>query len=192
MATFMDIFTLITGVASLIGFFIQVFDLFPKFGKLRQPLFFLFLGFFLGSLIRTFDSSSIKFAIEITFLTGMIAFVTLITLSLLVGAAFTNDWKRRGELHATAGLSFGLLLILLFAKAISSAPDSGWNRVQLEKAQLSVQELNYLVERAAEEKNYERAVMHLEEIKSRFDANDTSAIEAINKRILDLKQKEVQ
>ncbi|CAG9295951.1 hypothetical protein EV690_2880 [Celerinatantimonas diazotrophica] len=43
-------FTYITGVASLLGFIVQVFDLFPKYGVARRSVFLVVSGVFLGSL----------------------------------------------------------------------------------------------------------------------------------------------
>ena len=53
-------FTYITGIATLLGFAIQIFDVFPSHSAVRSNILILVVGVFLGSVIGALDASEIK------------------------------------------------------------------------------------------------------------------------------------
>lgn len=165
----MDAFTLITGLASLFGFAIQVFDLFPKFGRARQTVFLLLVGIFVGSLLRAIDPSSVRFDIRVTGFTIVIVSFALVIVGFLMAAAFSRDIQRRGEFYGVAGIGFLVFIfVLLFGGLMSGAMETP----VMEKERITITELNALAEHALQNKNYERALIHLRTIHARVRGDD--------------------
>jgi hypothetical protein len=170
----LDTFTLVTGLASLFAFVIQIFDLFPKFSKGRDFLVVFLPGVFIGSLMRAFDASSVKLKVE---LNGMVVVVTVaicLVVGFLVWGARTTDPGRRSELFAVGGIAAIPTLFILLAWGISNAPAA-------EFGSLSVHELSVLADEASRLKDYERAVSRLQDLKGRL--LDESQRKAVDDRI---------
>ena len=87
----MDTFTWVTGIASLISFGIQIFDLFPRYKEARHGVLFFSAGLFLGSLLNAVEPSSIKIQVHLTGFVLLISALTAILGGLLLVAAFTSD-----------------------------------------------------------------------------------------------------
>lgn len=176
-----DTFTLITGLASLFGFIIQIFDFFPRFGKVRQIVFIFLFGVFSGSLLRAIEPSGIRLNFEFTGF-GLLLFIfTLVLIALLITAAFTDDIRKRTELFTASGIGFFAFLIFAFFGAIMSGVLDNPN---IEKERLTAHELNLLSNDAESLKDNERAIMYLTKIKSRL--KDIDACKAVDERIKQL------
>lgn len=170
----MDTFTLLTGLASLFGFAIQAFDLFPKLGRSRQAVFLLLVGVFVGSLLRAIEPSSITLDLKISGFTTVIALFATVITSFLIAAAFTDDTTKRGEFYGVAGIGFFVFIIILGVGGMASG--IGQNPA-LEKQRITTVELNALADHALQNKDYERALMHLRTIKERMQGdNDRTKI----------------
>lgn len=165
----MDTFTLVTGLASLFGFAIQAFDLFPKFGRARQTVFVLLVGIFIGSLLRAIDPSSVRLNLHITGFTIVIALFAVVIIGFLMTAAFTQDFKKRNEFYGVAGIGFlAFIFVLMFGGIFSGAVESP----AVEKRRVTITELNALADRALQNKDFERARMHLRTIEERVRGDD--------------------
>lgn len=174
-----DPFTLVTGIASLLGFVLQVFDVFPRFSKLRHSAFLLFLGVFLGGLIRTIDPSGIKLTLELGGFAVLVAFFGGGILLLLIIAAFTSDYRKRGEFLGASGVGFfAFILFLMFGGVMSGAAENP----AIEKQRLTVSELQDLTEKALRVEDSERAVMHLRTIEGRLQ-KDAGRRKIVQERI---------
>lgn len=163
-----DVLTWFTGLATLVGFVVQVFDLFPRFAKQRDVIVLLLVGVFVGSSLRAFDSAKITFDITITIGVAFLVVITAVILLSLLAAAFSSDARRRGEFYGVAALA--LLPLFVAVLAVGAAPQK--DRQELEKERLNVSELNLLAARAAELGDSERAVMHLNTALDRFELKD--------------------
>ena len=165
----MDIspFTYIAGIASVLGFILQVFNVFPKYGQLRKSLLLVILGFFAGSILGTFDSSSIVFKFEITRFTLLMGVFVLVIVGFLVSAAFTNDLYKRNQLFGVAGVGTIIFIFVLLFGSLATLETP-----MQEKSKLTISELISLAEDAEHKGNYDRAIMHLESVKSRLGTGD--------------------
>jgi hypothetical protein len=184
----MDKFTLITGLASLFGFAIQAFDLFPKFGRARQTIFLLLVGVFIGSLLRAIDPSSLKLNLQVTGFTIVIALFATVIIGFLMAAAFSIDVNRRNEFYGVAGIGFIVFMFLLFfgtlitGKVVSPA---------MEKERVTINELNILAERCLQNKDFERALMHLHTIESRV-SGDEVRLKLVQEKIRQIELQELK
>lgn len=183
-----DTFTLITGLASLFGFAIQIFDLFPRYGKARQRIFLLLVGIFVGSLLRAIEPASIHLNLEVTGFTTFVTLFALVIVGFLIAAATSNDIRKRGEFFAVAGLGFVGFMFTVF---LGSMMFGGIESPAFEKEKLTVHELSVLSEEAVKSKDYERAVMHLKTIESRLQT-DQARRNLVEERIRSIELLEVK
>lgn len=162
MVPHIDTFTLVTGLATLISFAVQVWDLFPRLGKWRESTFLLLLGVLFGSFLRAFDASRIVMDVKVSF--GVVVLISLsaFIVAFLALAADAKDAQRRGEYYVVSivgGLAWAVALI---GVAIGNIPGNTYNFPDL-----SVSELSYLADRAEQTKDYDRAIARLEALKRR-------------------------
>jgi len=190
----MDTFTLVTGLASLFGFAIQAFDLFPQLGRARQTVFLILVGVFLGSLLRAIDPSSVKLNLQVSGFTILVAIFLTIVIGFLIAAAFSKDTIRRGEFYniATVG-SFIFFVFLVIGGIVTygGIKTSSEETISLEKEKITTSELSTLVEQALQHKDFERAIMHLRTIKSRLDQND-ERVKSIQEKIKQIQLEEIK
>jgi hypothetical protein len=184
----MDTFAWVTGIASLISFGIQIFDLFPKYKEARHGVLFFSAGLFLGSLLNAVEPSSIKIQVHLTGFVLLISALTTILGGLVLVAAFTSDSDKRATLLVVSGLGLiPYVFILFIGSLITGAVDNPRNATQ----KITATELFYLSEKAIEHKDYERAITHLETAQSRMPSYDERS-ESIDKKIQEIKQLEIQ
>jgi energy-coupling factor transporter transmembrane protein EcfT len=167
-----DTFTIVTGLASLFGFAIQVFDLFPKLGNIRQRVFLFLLGIFVGSLLRAIAPGSISFNVEINGFTLLVGLLATVIGSCVVAAGLTSDRLKRSELFAVSGFGTLIFVAVLFFGLMTYSPSAEEARVAVEKQRLTVRELSSLADQAIQAKDYERAVMHLNALQLRLQTDD--------------------
>jgi len=164
-------FTYITGIATLLGFAIQIFDVFPSHSAVRSNILILVVGVFLGSVIGALDASEIKLEATVNgFNIIVVLVVSVIIVSLLI-ATMSYDPRKRGEMYWVAGLGTPLLLLLLFAGSLGRI-DHEADRIRNEKSRITISELLSLSELATNNKNYERALSHLSSVRSRLSLED--------------------
>jgi hypothetical protein len=181
----MDYFTLITGLISVLSFGLQVFGLLPQLGRAREIIFLVFLGIFLGSLLRTVEGV-VKVDLEIDFYTVIVALFVFVILGFLIGAALTHDAVKRGEFYGVASVAFLVFIFVLVAGGISSIGDSAG----VERRDLTISELQLLSDHAVKKGDLDRAIMHLRTIEIRLLHDERAKI--IRQRIDELKQKELE
>jgi hypothetical protein len=184
----MDTFTIVTGLASLFGFVVQAFDLFPKFGRARQVIFLLLVGVFIGSILRLIEPSSVKLSIKFTGFTIVITLFAVVIIGFLMAAAFSTDINKRGEFYAVASIGFIVFIfILIFGGMFSFLPESP----VIEKQKVTISELNTLTERALQNRDFERAIMHLRTIESRLSGDDVR-LKLIKEKIRQIELQELK
>jgi len=160
----LDAFTYITGIAGLLGLVLQFKDSFPEHRDLRKNVVLLVIGVFVGSLVTTFKGVKIDIGPSITGYQGLIGVVVAVLVFVSVVAAFTKDGTRRAELFTFTAAGTGVLLLLLIGGAAASSKSTD--------ERTSLEELIYLSNYEVEHRSYERALMFLDEAKTRLAEND--------------------
>ncbi len=146
----MEYFTYITGIATLVGFALQVFDALPSYRSYRQKMFYLLLGLFLGSLVTAFDGSKISFTFEIS---GHVLLVALIC-AFIAWCLYVAKNTHRDEFFVASGFGAMILLVVLAAGNIPRSND--------DFAKLTISELLQLSESSLRENDFDRAIKHQE------------------------------
>jgi hypothetical protein len=96
--------------------------------------------------------------------------------------------RKRGEFYGIAGIGFFVFMfVLMFGGAISFGVESP----AVEKQRITIGELNVLVERAVQNKDFERALMHLRTIERRL-GDDEARLNLIRDRIRQIQLQELK
>ena len=146
----MDYFTYITGIATLIGFALQIFDALPSYRTYRQKLFYLLLGLFIGNLVTAFDGAKISFSFEVS---GHVLLVALIS-TVITWCLYVAKNTHRDEFFVASGFGAMILLIVLAVGNIPRSDD--------DFAKLTISELLQLSESSLQENDFDRAIKHQE------------------------------
>lgn len=117
--------------------------------------------------------------IELNFGTVILSIVGVLSIGFLLTGAFISH--SRDDFWGAAAL---LLLVFAFGSAVVFRPDD-------KEVQLTISELNYLAERAIENRDIDRAVTHLGEIETRVRA-DEELHTVILERIQALRRRELE
>jgi hypothetical protein len=147
-----------------LGLVLQFKDSFPEHRDLRKNVVLLVIGVFVGSVITSFKGVKADFGGSITPYQSLIGVVLAVLVFVCVVAVFTKDNGRRGDLFVFSAFGTGVLLLLLIGGAMAASKSAD------ERA--SLEELLYLVNYEVEHRSYERALMFLEEAKSRLETTD--------------------
>jgi hypothetical protein len=183
---FFTIFTILTGFASLVGLALQILDVFPKHREVRQKIALVTFGVFIGAIFGGLSKSSITFSFEYSGFALLNTAIISILILLLISGSLSSDAKRRGDIFTMAGLTGGLLLLVLFfgflfLTATYDSKDSA----------ISTDEYIVLSKQAERLENYDRAIMYLEKIDMRISSTDPRKTDLKNK-IESLKKKQIQ
>lgn len=181
----MDAFTIITGLASLFGFAVQIFDVFPQHERGRQALWMLIMGGFVGGLVATLDVSSVRLDFAFTGYTIAMTALAALIVFFAVMAAFTQNNTRRRGFYIVGGLAaLAFTITTSVAALVGTVTESDLVRQDV----LNEQELTWLIERAQQRGDTARQVHHMELLLKRLDADDErraglkADIEALKKR----------
>jgi len=165
----MDTFALITGLASLLGFAMQIFDVFPTHAKGRQAIWMLLLGAFLGGLLATTNWQGMEltlvwdgFTLSMTALAALVVFFAL-------AAAFTTDTRRRRGFYIVGGIA---ALAFTIATSVTALVGTVSESRLVRQNVVNEQELTWLIERATERGDRERALHHVEALLDRLDPDN--------------------
>ncbi|MCG8096881.1 MAG: hypothetical protein JAZ17_25200 [Candidatus Thiodiazotropha endolucinida] len=184
-------FAYISGVASLLGFMLQVFDVFPTHADIRKSLFLLALGIFIGTIFNAMDASEIEVTFKASGYVILVSVLLLITIIALIAGAMMEDKERRGELFAVSGVSSFIFMLVLIFGYIFSSISSSVDSENVEKSRLTTNELLLLADSAMAQGDYEREIMHLETLKNRFYIEDIRR-KKLEERIGQAKDKQIK
>ena len=134
----LNYFAYITGIASVLGLALQVFDIFPTHAGFRKSIFLLVLGIFLGTLLNTFDASHIIFDVKLSGFTLLMSVFAFAILGFLVAGALMRDRQRRAELFI---IGCGGFIAFVFVLFVGSLWTSDISYPTVEKKRLTVSEL---------------------------------------------------
>lgn len=165
----MDAFTLVTGLASLLGFAMQIFDVFPTHAKGRQAIWMMLLGAFVGGLLATTNWRGMELALVWNgFALSMAALAALVVFFALA-AAFTEDTRRRRGFYIVGGIA---ALAFTIASSVGALVGTVTDSKLLKQNVVNEQELVWLIDRAEERRDRERALHHIETLLDRLDADN--------------------
>ncbi|MCD4694803.1 MAG: hypothetical protein K8S16_01080 [Bacteroidales bacterium] len=172
------VFTYIIGIVTILGFVLQVFNVFRGFKTISNKLTFIFLGIFIGSFIGALDIDTIKLNVEITWIHIFLVLLLIIAIITLI-MAYSNYENERSEFLQIIGVITGGLFLLIIVVGIAINKDN-------EKEKISKNELIQLSNFNLSNNNYDRAIMYLKEYITRIDTSDIRHKE-ISKKIDSLK-----
>lgn len=189
----MDIgyFTYITGIASLLGLLLQVFDIFKEHKQLRNSASLLTAGVFLGSIIGALDTSTIKVDISFGGYEILVAIAIIILTSAVLYYMITNDDEKQVSLLPIIfGGTIGLFMLLTFGASRGKNNDYR-SHIDLMNSKLTVGELLVIAETNETNQDYDRAIMHLENAQQRLKVDDPRK-QALTEKIDTLKIKQIK
>lgn len=165
----MDTFTIVTGLASLFGFALQAFNIFPEHARGRQALWMLVMGGFVGGILTALDFRAVQLDFRITGYTISMTGLALLVLFFAVMAAFTENHTRRRGFYIVGGLAaLAFTITTAVVSLVGTVTDSDLVRQDV----LNEQELQWLVERAEQRGDTARRAHHLALLLKRLDADD--------------------
>lgn len=148
-------FTYLTGVATLLGFILQLRDAFPKHREARKGVLYVCFGAFLGSVLGAVNSIDLVISEDYGLVSlVLIAVLVVIAFSLIIMTfvAFnTVEPGHRADLFNGIGVGVFVFFLVLVAVALSRAGSPG---VEL----YSVSEQMAMAKYNLENKNYDRAI----------------------------------
>lgn len=187
----LNYFTYITGVASLLGFILQIFDIFPKHAGVRKSLFLFIFGIFIGTTLNALDASKIEISFKLSGYVLLVSVLLAVVIGFLVVGSMMEDSDRRVELFTISGVGTFAFFVILFFGFLLTAFSSDGVSPNAEKARLTTNELIELADAAKEKGDYDRELMHLETLQNRFLSDDVR-YKKIEERITQEKSKQIK
>jgi hypothetical protein len=181
----LDIFTYITGIASLVGLFLQFKDSFAEHRETRKVIVVGSIGVFLGTLISSLRETKIEFSTAITPLIVLLIICALILFVVSLVAVFTKDHNIRMVLGPFPTLGFPVLFAILGISNMST-PDNPERELQ----KVTIEELIALSTLNESHANYDRAIRYLKDAARRLDNADKRK-GLINSKIQDVEAKQI-
>ena len=177
------LFTYITGIATILGLFLQIKDVFPQHRETRKNVIFTILGVFIGTLIVSFQGINITLAVPLSGLGLLVGAIIVVLFFVLMAAAFTSDNQKRDHLlGASFGIGF-LLCIILFGYFLSQSP-------HLASQKITNDELLLLSDSNREKGNFEKSIYFLEKVKENLSSGDPRS-EILKDKISELKKMQI-
>lgn len=164
----MTAFTIITGIATLVGFFLQIRGMLPQYRKYFAPATFFTLGLSVGTLIASIAGATINLPHSLTpkNILGFMLFggSALLVFMCFVASGFTTDKERRSELSKIGSAVSGFLIFILLFFTTIFFPDSSSSLTYDEQIQCAIYAIDH--------QNYERGLYLLRGAKSFLKPND--------------------
>lgn len=175
----MDTFTIVTGLASLFGFALQAFNIFPEHARGRQALWMLVMGGFVGGILTALDFRAVQLDFRITGYTISMTVLAALILFFAVMAAFTENHTRRRGFYIVGGLAALAFTITTSVTAlVGTVTDSDLVRQDV----LNEQELVWLIDRAKARNDHARQAHHLDLLIKRLNEDDERRPELLAER----------
>ena len=177
------LFTYIAGIATILGLFIQIKDIFPQHRETRKNVIFIILGLFIGTLIGSLQRINVTFSVPMSgsYLLG--GAIILVVFVVLISAVLTDNNEKRMQLFGVSGAGAALLFFILFGLLMLQSPAARSRSVD----KITNDELLLLADSNKEKGNFERSIYFLEEIKEDLNSADPR-YEILEKKISGLKK----
>lgn len=187
----MNVFVYIAGLATIFSLLLQLSDLFPAYRDAKKAIFFVVLGTFIGTILGSLSSVTISVStpespLAIISLGIIVLFAVLLAFVSLV-AIFTKDDKKRYELYKMTGAGIPIfIVIMLIAWGIYHAQTAPKPHFELTVGELmSISKFNL------QNSNYDRAIVHLDRVKSKLSLSDPRH-SAVEKKIEEIKETQAE
>ena len=168
----MTAFAIITGVATLIGFFIQMSDFFPTHRELRKMFVVFLTGVFVGSSVAALMTTEVKVGgVESPVDVAVVLLIALTFLFFIVEglrALLAQTDEDRESALARTGLGLGAVILSLVIGAMAFAGPTSNDR-------LSVDEVITLVQKHRRAAAYDRAIGLLQTAQRSLQKDDPRA-----------------
>jgi len=181
------LFTYIAGIATILGLFIQIKDVFPQHRETRKNVIFIILGLFIGTLIGSLQRINVTFSVPMSGLYLLVGAIIIVVFVVLISAVFTDDNEKRVQLFGVSGAGAGLLFIILFGHFVLQSPAATSRSVD----KITNDELLLLADTNKGKGNFERSIYFLEEIKGDLNSADPR-YEILEGKISGLKKLQIQ
>ncbi len=188
MANFWDSLNVILGIGSLLGILMQVRDSFSEHRELRKVIVLLVVGIFIGSLLTSLRGASISFSVPLRPFDFLVGFSALIISFIALTGVFTTDAEHRESLFVVSGLAVLGLMALMFFGNLGAGVEN--DRHARKMREITIEELNELSASHEARGNYERAIVLLNEARTRIHVDDVRD-KVIETRIEALKAKQI-
>lgn len=157
----MPLFTYITGLISILGFLLQIRDVFPQHREIRKALLYLVTGIFLGSILGSLQSVNVvidspQHPLLLIAYVALAIIATVLTLAAIAALMVTDDNKRR-SLHEFIGNGFAAFVLLGFLTGLGQGLGD-----KASSNDITFDELITLSRNHTEQKNYGRAIALIE------------------------------
>ena len=116
------LFTYIIGIATLLGLFIQLKDVFPQHREARKNTILIVLGLFIGTLIGSLQRINVTLSVPMSGLHLLVGAIIVVVFIILISAVFTNDNEKRNQLFGVSAAGTVFLFIILFGHFILQSP----------------------------------------------------------------------
>jgi len=164
----MTAFTIITGIATLVGFFLQIRGMPPQYRKYFAPATFFTLGLTVGTLVASIAGTTINLPYSLTpkNLLGFMLFggSALLVFMCFVATGFTTDKERRSELSRIGSAVSGFLIFILLFFTTTFFQDSSSSLTYDEQIQCAIYAIDH--------QNFERGLYLLRGSQSLLKPND--------------------
>ncbi len=183
----MDFLTFLFGIVTLLGFSLQLMDLFPKHRSLRRSTVLIVFGIFIGSLISGLQGVAVTFTIPITPFSALVGVFVLLLSLIIITAILSKEQEKRKQLFAITGFGIAILMFLLFFGSLISHEMENPSDTK----RLSTEELVYLSDVHLSKRNFERSIYFLTLAEERF-LEDDFQYQRIGKRIDDIQKMQIE
>jgi heme A synthase len=180
------LFTYITGIATLLGLFIQLKDVFPQHREARKNTILIILGLFIGTIIGSLQRISLNFTVPVRGLHLLVGAIIVVVFIILISAVFTNDNKKRGQLFGVSAFGTVFLFVILFGYFLLQSPALTSRSFD----NITNDEMLILSDIHENKANFERSIYLLKKVIANMEKND-SRYKLLEDKVSDLKKKQI-
>ena len=148
--------TYITGIATLLGFVLQLKDVFPQHREARKGILYVCFGVFIGSIVGAINSIDIKlshdYGLVSIVLVGVLIIIALALVVMTFIAFNSSEHNQRSDLFNGVGFGVFIFFCILGALAFSTSGIKGPDDKYSSAEKMVMAKYNL------ENKNYERAI----------------------------------
>lgn len=159
------IFTYVVGILTILGFFLQIINIFPNYRSYIKHTAILFLGITIGTIIGTLQKASIYLQFPITGINLLVGSIIIIIGALVLIGAFDKDPQKRQEIFTVTFFGMLLLVTILLGHCIAKTES-------YREPYYTNDEVEILAEENLERGNTDRAISLYEILSNRIDSND--------------------
>lgn len=166
----MTIFVIITGIATLIGLFLQIRKRFPRYRRYYTPPTFMMLGFTIGYIANSITGTVTSLPENITPINilgyALYGGTALLIVGLFLSSIFIQNNDHRSDISRIGSAVSGFLIFLLIFFTSTFFPGPNKNIITFDEQKV-------LIEHAINRENYDRAITLIHSQKRHLGLNDS-------------------